>query len=300
MKKILFINLLSLTLFGGCLQNSNENNIKNNTDSNQSIIAYLKQEGLSITNSTYLSDCTQEEMNMIEEYRYIGHRYNEDKEDCNRRKQDKKNFPKWLKLAEKNPDIRNERGQTLLMTLGGQPVINFYGPTNKQMQIALTKILLQKGADPNLTDPAGLTALMYACFVWTDILYQVPLERIRLLLKAGAKPNMVNKDGETALSYAVHFIQRETVPLLLEAGADPNIANSKGVTPLHIACDGGKVEMVRMLLEAGADPNLKDEEGHTPLWEAERFGKANATNPEAISEVNSIKKLLIDAGAETK
>lgn len=282
MKKILFINLLGLTLICGCLQNSGEN-VKNNNKTIQSIIAYLEQEGISVTNNISVDECIK---------RYDQYDKDTGKKYCNALKQSEEEFFQWLKLAEKDPDIRNERGKTLLMEINGKPA-------DEKMQIALTKILLQKGANPNLTDSTGKTALMYACDGFAgDLVFPLPQERVNLLLQAGANPNEVDKKGQTALFYAVHSYQDKIVPLLLKAGANPNIANSNGFTPLHQASSWGLTEIVRMLLEAGANPNLKDKKGHTPLWEIEHHGKINSGSPSVTLEVNSITKLLIDAGAK--
>jgi hypothetical protein len=55
--------------------------------------------------------------------------------------------------------------------------------------------LLEKGADPNLKNPDGSTALMAAVSAGeTDVIYE--------LLKAGADPEEKNANGETAAEIA--------------------------------------------------------------------------------------------------
>lgn len=56
------------------------------------------------------------------------------------------------------------------------------------------------------------------------------IEMIRLLLDRGANPNIQNSDGKTALMFAVmnDSPQRKIIQLLLDRGADPDIADNEG------------------------------------------------------------------------
>jgi ankyrin repeat protein len=58
---------------------------------------------------------------------------------------------------------------------------------------------------------------------------------VRLLLEHGADPNLRNYDGVTALHNAVYENQLDIVALLLEAGADPNIKDRFGNTAYDLA-----------------------------------------------------------------
>jgi len=51
-------------------------------------------------------------------------------------------------------------------------------------------------------------------------------------LKYGADINVKDNDGDTALMYAVNRFQLEKVQALLDAGADVNVKNKKGETAL--------------------------------------------------------------------
>lgn len=133
---------------------------------------------------------------------------------------------------------------------------NLRGPggTTPLMQAALygdassVRLLLDKGADPNLRNDAGATALMWAA---NDF------EKTRLLLDRGADVNARSEDSRTALLIAAgQFGSREVVKLLLDRGADLK-AKSPGLggdmTPLTEAARLPDEALLRLLIERGAD-----------------------------------------------
>lgn len=80
--------------------------------------------------------------------------------------------------------------------------------------------LLQKGANPNLSDKEGTTPLILA----TQLRF---VDGVRTLLapqkgREKTKVDETNKQGETALILAVHIRDTELVRLLLSNGADPD------------------------------------------------------------------------------
>lgn len=79
--------------------------------------------------------------------------------------------------------------------------------------------LLQKGANPNLSDKEGTTPLILA----TQLRF---VDGVRTLLAKNAKVNDTNRQGETALILAVHIRDTELVRLLLANGADPDRADT--------------------------------------------------------------------------
>ncbi|HXG63883.1 MAG TPA: ankyrin repeat domain-containing protein [Blastocatellia bacterium] len=128
------------------------------------------------------------------------------------------------------------------------------GGTTPLMQAALygdadsVRFLLEQGADPNLRNEAGATALMWA----VD-----DLEKTRLLIERGADVNARSDDGRTPLLIAAGlFGNTEVVKLLLDRGADlaaKSPAPNGYATVLSEAARTGDDALLRLLIERGAD-----------------------------------------------
>ena len=194
------------------------------------------------------------------------------------------------------------------------------GIAGKKRPIAFLQAMLKAGADPNIADGTGQSALHFAleCKAW---------EQALLLLESGANPDKTNGKGETPLFCAVEdhadmavikallehkadvniaaakrnnntpLIEAarswdegcaELVGLLLAAGADPNARVANGRTALLFAVREKKAEVVRKLLDKGADPNIPEKDGPAPLLYAVRGGDP------------ALVRLLAEHGADTK
>ena len=133
---------------------------------------------------------------------------------------------------------------------------NLRGPggTTPLMQAALygdaesVRLLLDGGADANLRNEAGATALMWAA---ND------LEKTRLLLDRGADVNARSEDSRTALLIAAgQFGCREVVKLLLDRGADIKVKSpglGGDMTALSEAARLPDEARLRLLIDRGAD-----------------------------------------------
>lgn len=120
------------------------------------------------------------------------------------------------------------------------------------------------GAQKNTHDPDG--ALMRAVVNYDKAGAKESLE-------SGADPNVTDKNGLTALMWAAGGGRLDLVLLLLAAGADVRAASDMGRTALMFAAQAGRTEIVAALLAARADAGARDENGLTALQLAERHGR---------------------------
>lgn len=119
-------------------------------------------------------------------------------------------------------------------------------------------LLLHKGANVDIQDALGKTALMYAVLSGKRA-------AVEQLLTCRADVGLVDQDGNIALSYAA-MSQGEgcelCVRLLAKAGMDRGVSvdhqNLRGLTPLLMAAQGGNVEVAHILVEAGASLSKRD------------------------------------------
>ena len=99
----------------------------------------------------------------------------------------------------------------------------------------------------------------------------------KLLLAAGADVNICDFGGETALMFASQHGNDNCLDLLIQAGADVNIRSHLGVTALFRAAENGHDKCLQSLIDAGANVNdVKVDRlvirGITPLMAAASHG----------------------------
>jgi ankyrin repeat protein len=144
------------------------------------------------------------------------------------RRGDRTAFEKQLRENPKAARGQGPGGSTPLMYAA------LYGDTRS------VGLLLDKGADPNVRNDAGATALLWSV--------DEP-ETTRLLLEHGADANVHSADGLTPLLLAAaRFGSGDVVKLLLDHGA-----KSEGQPVLARAAAAGDEAVMRMLIERGVD-----------------------------------------------
>ncbi len=98
------------------------------------------------------------------------------------------------------------------------------------------------------------------------------VDRVRALIERGADVNVRNHKGQTALHCAAKAGFGDIVALLLGSGAEPDAVDNAGETPLAAALrstvkDKAKLRAaVQALVAAGADPHRADAKGRSP-WD---------------------------------
>ncbi len=172
-----------------------------------------------------------------------------------------------------NPNARTAEvppTRRFLMGLGDLSWVDFTGQTPflraaLSGDVAVMKLLLEKGADPTIPTFSGTTPLMAAAGInW--VVSQTFTEDL---------PTQI-----------------EAIKLCLEKGADVNAANSMGLTPVFGAANRGADSVLEFLVAHGARLDVKDKEGRTPMVWAEGVFLATNAPQRKPSTIALIEKLL--------
>lgn len=103
----------------------------------------------------------------------------------------------------------------------------------------VAKFLIQKKSTLDYVSDEG-TALMAAVVRGKN-------ELVKLLLENGANPNLTNLEGTTALMYAAQFKNIELAKLLLQHKADKTIVNKDQKTAFEFAVFSNNDEIINLL-----------------------------------------------------
>jgi len=160
----------------------------------------------------------------------------------------------------------------------------------------MVQLLLENGADINLTNDDGRTAAEIAVRagkqdilsalrgkpakekdvtqskrdvqMLVDVSVGGLIEELRPLLTKGVDVNDMDGSGNTALTAAAGAGHLDIINLLLEKGANIDKPNENGDTALRLASKAGHTNVAKVLLERGANVNAKTKQGWTPIKEA--------------------------------
>jgi ankyrin repeat protein len=133
---------------------------------------------------------------------------------------------------------------------------------------AIVKRLLEAGADANTELRGGETVLMTASRTGV-------VEVVRALIASGAKVNATERNGQTAIMWAAAAGHAEVVDALIDAGTDFRATLRSGFNPFFFAVRQGHVDVVLRLLAAGIDVN-------EPIDPARRAGQGPADGTSAL------------------
>jgi len=157
-----------------------------------------------------------------------------------------------------------------MMPLGSLAWVDVTGQTafwraSLSADVPLMKLLLSKGADPNIATFNGTTPLM-----------------------AAAGVNWVI--GQTYSESSAMYL--EAVKLCLELGGDVNAVNAMGLAAIHGAANRGSDDIIELLAKSGARLDVKDKEGRTPMTWAEGVFLATNSPVAKPSTMALLRKLL--------
>lgn len=158
------------------------------------------------------------------------------------------------------------------------------------------KLWFRASGDHSWIDPAGATAFWRAA-------QSLDMTAMRMLLARGADPDIPTTGGDTALMvacgigwgyhYSVNspdYQWMDAVKFLMQLGADVNAADARGYTPLHGAAYLGNHELITYLVDHGADVKAVAKDKNTVADMANgptRFGIPHPETVEMLEKLGS-------------
>jgi ankyrin repeat protein len=117
--------------------------------------------------------------------------------------------------------------------------------SSKEDKYLVLKKMIDMGADLNIRDSNGWTALHYSA-QYGDF------EAVTILIQSKAEIDAYSNNHRTALHLAANKNFPKIVKFLLENGSDPNFKDHLGCPPSHLASKSGNTECLKILLKFNA------------------------------------------------
>lgn len=96
-------------------------------------------------------------------------------------------------------------------------------------------------------------------------------QQTKILLDKGANPNKQNRYGDTPLHIAIEKLNHKIVNLLLDKQANPNIKQEYGETAMHVAARKGDYKVLKLLLLYKGDHTIRANDGSLPIDVAQEY-----------------------------
>jgi ankyrin repeat protein len=133
-------------------------------------------------------------------------------------------------------NARDKSGKTALMYVGEAYIVDEEDEdASEARKAAVAERLFAGGANPEIKDNEGQTALFFACYA---------PKLMKVLLAKGADPNASDNEGQTALMDCNHVV---SLTLLLASGANPSLRDNDGHTALDLAIEAKDEEKIALL-----------------------------------------------------
>nr|XP_023025928.1 uncharacterized protein LOC111513938 [Leptinotarsa decemlineata] len=161
----------------------------------------------------------------------------------------------------------NDESKTLattqyLVSLGADTnVRDCYGrtalfPAMSHHSPAVAQFLVDQGCDINVADNNGVTLLH--CAAEED-----SLKLVKYLIGKNVDIQRRDNTGRTALHYAAKNDSIHVVEFLVDQGIDINVSDNNGVTILHVVAKSRSIEMINFLIDKKCNIHKRDNQGQT-------------------------------------